>query len=67
MLLTPSACLVRMERAKTLAEELFVLQVMGDDRAIAEVYVNGSPCKSGVPDGAALAENADISSVFPIY
>lgn len=58
---------LRMARATTLAEELFVLQVMGDDRAIAEVYVNGNPCKAGVPDGGALAENADISSVFPIY
>lgn len=39
------AMALRMERAETLAEELFVLQIMGDDRAIDEVYVNGAPCK----------------------
>lgn len=32
---------LRMERAKTLSEELFVLQMMGDDRAVAETYVAG--------------------------
>ena len=37
---------LRMERAETLAEELFVLQIMGDDRAVAEVYVAGEPLKS---------------------
>jgi len=35
------AMALRMDRAGGLAEELFVLQVMGDDRAIAQVYVNG--------------------------
>ena len=37
------AMALRMERAETLAEELFVLQIMGDDRAIAQVYVAGAP------------------------
>lgn len=37
---TPSMSL-RAERVGTLAEELFVLQTMGDDRAVAEVYVAG--------------------------
>lgn len=32
---------LRAERVQTLAEELFVLQTMGDDRAVAEVYVAG--------------------------
>lgn len=41
---TPAMAL-RCERAGTLAEELFVLQVMGDDRAIAETYVAGTPRK----------------------
>ncbi len=41
------AMALRMERAETLSEELFVLQVMGDDRAIAEVYVAGRAQKSG--------------------
>lgn len=34
---------LRMERAETLAEELFVLQIMGDDRAIRQTYVAGRP------------------------
>lgn len=46
---TPAMAL-RMERAETLAQELFVLQIMGDDRAIAQTYVAGRPCKAG-PDG----------------
>lgn len=37
---------LRMERASSLAEELFILQMMGDDRAIAEVYVNGVASKT---------------------
>ncbi len=37
---------LRMETVKTLAEELFLLQTLGDDRAIAEVYVSGKPAKS---------------------
>lgn len=39
---TPAMAL-RMERAQTLAEELFILQIMGDDRAIAQTYVAGQP------------------------
>ncbi|TJZ94165.1 guanine deaminase [Paracoccus gahaiensis] len=37
---TPAMAL-RMERARTLAEELFILQIMGDDRAVAQTYVAG--------------------------
>jgi guanine deaminase len=43
---TPAMAL-RMERAETLSEELFILQVMGDDRAVAQTYVAGVPRKSG--------------------
>ena len=43
---TPAMAL-RMERAESLEEELFVLQMMGDDRAVAETYVAGTPRKSG--------------------
>ncbi|UXU76412.1 MULTISPECIES: guanine deaminase [unclassified Paracoccus (in: a-proteobacteria)] len=39
---TPAMAL-RMERAQTLAEELFILQIMGDDRSIAQTYVAGQP------------------------
>ncbi|WP_170325588.1 guanine deaminase [Ruegeria arenilitoris] len=39
---TPAMAL-RMDRIASLAEELFVLQMMGDDRAIEEVYISGAP------------------------
>jgi guanine deaminase len=37
-----------METVESLAEELFVLQTMGDDRAIAEVYIAGIAAKSAL-------------------
>lgn len=37
---------LRMETVETLAEELFLLQTLGDDRTVAEVYVAGKPAKS---------------------
>ncbi len=37
---------LRMERIETLAEELFLMQTMGDDRCVREVYVAGKPVKS---------------------
>lgn len=37
---------VKMERVTTLAEELFLLQTLGDDRAIVETYVAGQVAKS---------------------
>lgn len=39
------AMALRMDRAKNLSEELFVLQMMGDDRAVHEIYVRGVPSK----------------------
>lgn len=39
---------VKMERVETLAEELFLLQTLGDDRAIAETYVAGKAAKSAL-------------------
>ncbi|MEZ5812748.1 MAG: guanine deaminase [Rhizobiaceae bacterium] len=39
---------LRMETATTLSEELFILQTMGDDRAVAETYVAGAPAKSTI-------------------
>jgi guanine deaminase len=41
---TPAMAL-RMETVETIAEELFVLQTLGDDRAIAETYVTGVASK----------------------
>lgn len=39
---------LRMARVGSLAEELFVLQIMGDDRAIHSVYVSGKQVKGDV-------------------
>ena len=36
---------LRMETAETLFEELFVLQTLGDDRAVVETYAAGVPLK----------------------
>ena len=41
---TPAMAL-RMETVESLSEELFVLQTMGDDRAIVETYVAGQASK----------------------
>ncbi|MBO9396234.1 guanine deaminase [Shimia sp. R9_2] len=41
-----SAMALRMEAAETLAEELFVLMMMGDDRAVAQTYVAGAAQKA---------------------
>ena len=37
---------IRMQTVKSLAEELFVLQTMGDDRSVAQVYINGTQRKN---------------------
>jgi guanine deaminase len=44
---TPQMAL-RMEAVDTLANELFLLQTCGDDRAVVETYVAGKPMKSGL-------------------
>ena len=41
---TPAMAL-RAETVGTLAEELFLLQIMGDDRAVVETYIAGRPMK----------------------
>ncbi|TYC63191.1 guanine deaminase [Rhodobacterales bacterium] len=45
---TPPMAL-RMENAQSLSEELFVLQTLGDDRAVVETYAAGNPLKSCRP------------------
>ena len=44
---TPAMAL-RMEVVRSLADELFLLQTMGDDRAVRETYVAGRPMKTGL-------------------
>ncbi|WP_337269041.1 guanine deaminase [Oryzifoliimicrobium ureilyticus] len=44
---TPAMTL-KMEVVTSLTEELFLLQTMGDDRAVVETYVAGHPMKSGL-------------------
>lgn len=39
---------LRLETVNTLAEELFLLQTMGDDRSVVETYVAGKAMKSGL-------------------
>ena len=39
---------LRMETVTTLAEELFVLQTLGDDRAVTETYIAGVAQKTGL-------------------
>lgn len=41
-----SAMALRMQTAKTLSEELFILQTMGDDRAVRQTYIAGKAMKS---------------------
>jgi guanine deaminase len=45
---TPQMAL-RMETVESLANELFLLQTCGDDRAVVETYVMGKPMKSALP------------------
>lgn len=40
------AMALRMERARGLVDELFTLQVMGDERAVVQCYIAGQPQKS---------------------
>lgn len=37
---------LRMARAEALAEELFILAIMGDDRAVTQTYIAGRPSKT---------------------
>ncbi|QND50494.1 guanine deaminase (plasmid) [Phyllobacterium sp. 628] len=55
---------LRMQTAKTLAEELFILQTMGDDRSVAEVYVAGKPMKSNLNKPAAT--NARVETALEL-
>jgi len=50
---------LRMQRAESLSEELFVLQTLGDDRAIQQVYVAGKAMKNGM---APAPQNKDLVS-----
>ncbi len=47
---TPAMAL-RMDTVETLAEELFVLQTLGDDRSVMETYVAGDAAKTGIDGG----------------
>lgn len=42
------AMAIKQERVEALWEELFLLQTMGDDRAVAETYVAGEALKAGL-------------------
>ncbi|OWV69989.1 guanine deaminase [Rhizobium sp. R634] len=57
---TPAMAL-KLETVKTLSEELFLLQTMGDDRAVAETYVAGVALKKTLR--ANLQKSADLPIV----
>jgi hypothetical protein len=40
------AMAMRLETVDSLADELFLLQILGDDRAVAETYIAGRPMKN---------------------
>ena len=42
------ASALKMERVESLAEELFLLQTLADNRHVAETYVAGVPMKSAL-------------------
>jgi guanine deaminase len=44
---TPAMAL-KMEVTRSLTDELFLLQSLGDDRAVRETYVAGRPMKAGL-------------------
>ncbi|MEM6382903.1 MAG: guanine deaminase [Pseudomonadota bacterium] len=48
---TPASA-IKKERIESLAEELFLLQTIGDDRSVVETYVAGHPLKSDLPMSA---------------
>ena len=50
-----SAMEFRMRTATSLAEELFILQTMGDDRCVTEVYVAGKAMKTKVKKADTIA------------
>jgi guanine deaminase len=57
-----SAMEYRMRTAKSLLEELFILQTMGDDRCVAEVYVAGKPMKGkGAKRGTVTSRQLEIA------
>ncbi|MCY1708960.1 guanine deaminase [Pannonibacter sp. SL95] len=52
---TPEMAL-RHETARSLADELFILQTLGDDRAVVETYVAGVGMKGGLSDRNSLSQ-----------
>ena len=57
---------LRTERIESLSEELFLLQILGDDRAIAQTYVAGMPMKRAqAPAAASRSQNSGLSAEEP--
>nr|WP_117193751.1 guanine deaminase [Rhizobium terrae] len=53
---------LRMETVRTLPEELFLLQTMGDDRAVVETYVAGKAMKGRLPASITDASSRSASA-----
>jgi guanine deaminase len=52
------AMTIRAERAERLDDELFILQMLGDDRAVVETYVAGRPQKTRPASASSASKNA---------
>ncbi|MDA5094762.1 guanine deaminase [Aliiroseovarius sp. KMU-50] len=59
---TPEMAL-RMERAESLSEELFILQILGDDRSVDAVYVAGREMKQTANGAAAPSLQKRVSEL----
>jgi guanine deaminase len=58
---TPAMAL-RAERIESTSEELFLLQILGDDRAIAQTYLAGMPMKRAQePAAASRSQTRDLA------
>ena len=60
-----SAMKLRSESVQTLEEELFVLQTMGDDRAVEEVYVAGKAMKSALTRTLTFSADSEVGKRMP--
>jgi guanine deaminase len=57
-----TAMALRAERIESLSEELFLLQILGDDRAIAQTYVAGMPMnRAQAPATAFRSQTRDLA------
>ena len=54
---------LRVKRIESLSEEFFLVQILGEDRAIAQIYVAGMPMKRA--QTPAVASRSQIRDLAP--